>query len=299
MTERGASRTAEYMALFRALESARGAGRRLFEDPLAIRFLRARLRTVVRLSRLPGVGRLVPAFIDHRWPGARTSGVARTRLIDDVTDAALRAGIDQVVTLGAGFDARAYRMPGLARVTVFEVDHPATSAVKQALVRAALGRLPGHVRFVALDFDADPLDAVMQSAGFDARRVTLFLWEGVTNYLTEAAVASTLRWCASAAGGSRVVFTYVDRRVLDAPAAFVGTKALFDRLAESDERWTFGLEPAELSRYLQDCGLVLEDDVGARDYRAGYFGPAASSMTGYEFYRVAVARVSGADGACA
>ena len=58
-------------------------------------------------------------------PGPRASAVARTRLIDDlVTDA--RSSIGQLVILGAGFDARAYRLPGLEQVTVFEVDHPAT-----------------------------------------------------------------------------------------------------------------------------------------------------------------------------
>ena len=67
-------------------------------------------------------------FIDRRWPGARTSGVARTRLIDDAVAAALRDGIDQVLILGAGFDCRAYRLPGIERARVFEIDHPSTSA---------------------------------------------------------------------------------------------------------------------------------------------------------------------------
>ena len=41
----------------------------------------------------------------------------------------------------------------------------------------------------------------------------------------------------------------------------------------------------------QRRGLVLDEDVGAVDYRARYFGRAASGMRGYEFYRVAVAHV--------
>jgi methyltransferase (TIGR00027 family) len=217
--------------------------------------------------------------------------VARTRFIDDVVEANLRSGIDQVVILGAGFDARAYRIAALARATVFEVDHPSTSAAKRRLVEAALGSLPNHVCFVAVDFNAQPLSSTRSSTGFDPSRRTLFVWEGVTNYLAEDAVDATLRWCASAPAGSRVVFTYVDRHVLDAPGAFEGTAKLFATLSQAGERWTFGLDPSRLSGFLARRGLVLEEDVCAVDYRARYFGRAATDMRGYEFYRVAVARV--------
>lgn len=42
---------------------------------------------------------------------------------------------------------------------------------------------------------------------------------------------------------------------------------------------------------LAERGLRLDEDVGASDYRSLYFGPSASRMRGYEFYRIAVARV--------
>ncbi len=135
----------------------------------------------------------------------------------------MKSGIPQIVILGAGFDARAYRMAGTTDAIVFEVDHPSTSAAKRALLESALAAIPRHVRFVPIDFNARPLSSEMEIAGYDPGRRTLVIWEGVTNFLTEDAVDATLRWCASAAGGSRVVFTYVDRKVLDAPEAFHGT----------------------------------------------------------------------------
>jgi methyltransferase (TIGR00027 family) len=286
-----ASRTAEYMALFRALESARPPGRRLFEDRFARTFLGPRLRFVVGLARLPVVGRSVPAIIDRRWPGARTSGVARTRFIDDVVDATLAAGTGQVVMLGAGFDARAYRIAAMGKAAVFEVDHPATSAAKRRRVEAVLGAVPSHVHLVAIDLNTQPLPGAMSAAGFDPERRTLFVWEGVTNYLVEDAVDATLRWCASAAAGSTVVFTYVD-----APEVFEGTITLFATLSESGERWTFGIAPAHLPGFLARRGLLVDEDVGATDYRTRYFGPAARGMRGYEFYRVVVAHVPERDG---
>ena len=293
MKEGQASRTAEYMALFRALESTLAVDRRLFEDRFATAFLAPRFRVVVGLSRISWIGTLLRAYIDRRWPGARTSAVARTRFIDDAVEATLRVSVQQVVILGAGFDARAYRLAALTRVAVYEVDHPSTSAAKRTIVAAALPLAPRHVQFIPVDFNSESWQSTVTSAGYDPRRRTLFIWEGVTNYLTEDAVDATLRWCASAAAGSRVLFTYVHRRVLDTPQAFEGTEKLFTTLAAAGERWTFGLEPSELSGFLAQRGLVLEEDVGASDYRARYFGQAAVRMFGYEFYRIAVARVVG------
>ncbi|MGB5286335.1 MAG: hypothetical protein WBN29_17640, partial [Polyangiales bacterium] len=49
-----ASRTAEYVALFRAIESSLPAKRRLFEDPFARRFLGRRFGLLAALCSLPG-----------------------------------------------------------------------------------------------------------------------------------------------------------------------------------------------------------------------------------------------------
>jgi methyltransferase (TIGR00027 family) len=222
-----ASRTAEYMALFRALETKRPAGRRICEDRFAAAFLSTPLRLVVTLSRSRPVGALLRGYIDYQWPGARTSAVARTRFIDDVTADALASGGEQVDILGAGFDARAYRIAAMARVPIFEVDHPSTSAAKRSIVETVLVSIPQHVRLVPIDFNSQPLPNEMKAAGYNAERPTLFIWEGVTNYLSADAVDRTLCWCASAAGGSRVVFTYVHRHVLDTPEMFYGTRKLF------------------------------------------------------------------------
>ena len=42
-----------------------------------------------------------------------------------------RGGFEQVILLGAGFDARAHRLPCLAQMPVFEVDHPNTLEEKR------------------------------------------------------------------------------------------------------------------------------------------------------------------------
>ncbi len=286
-----ASRTAEFMALFRALESyRRPRGERLFEDPLAIAFLRPPLRLAVLLARVPLVGRVVPGFIDYRWPGARSSGVARTRLIDDLLAGALGEGVDQVVLLGAGFDCRAHRLHGIDRSRVFEVDRSATLGAKQARLRRRLPRLPDHVVFVEADLEDQDLESALRSAGFSPITRSFFVWEGVTNYLTADAVDATLRRVAAlAAPGSRLLFTYVHRGLLDGSIAFAGGRRLSRTLRRIGEPWSFGLDPAEVSGFLAQRGFRLLEDWGAADYRSRYLGRGADRLRGYEFYRAALA----------
>jgi len=291
MREGYASRTAEQNALFRALESSLPERRRLFEDPLAQAFLAWPLALVARLAVVPGLQQFVPWYIDRRWPGVRSSVVARTRLIDDAITASLGEHAEQLVILGAGFDSRAYRLPGLRGVTVFEVDHPDTQATKRRVLERALTALPKHVRFVPWDFNQRDLESAMAAAGYSESAHTFILWEGVTNYLTEAAVDTTLRWCSRTSPGSLLLFTYVHRDVLTRPSQFIGTERLFASLEKVGEKLTWGIEPEKLPGFLAERGLSLESDVGATEYRERYFKDAARKMRGHEFYRVARARI--------
>ena len=166
------------------------------------------MKGVVHLSRTPLLGAAVPRIIDLRWPGARSSGIARTRLIDDYVSASLREGVDQVVILGAGFDCRAYRIAGIETTRVFEVDHPATLSKKKEGVLHIFGSLPKHVVYVDVDFNTQSLGQTLQDSGFNANERSSFIWEGVTNYLTERAVDRTLSYIGkNTAPGSRIVFT--------------------------------------------------------------------------------------------
>jgi O-methyltransferase involved in polyketide biosynthesis len=107
-------------------------------------------------------------------------------------------------------------------------------------------------------------------------------------------VDDVLSFVRSAAPDSRLVFTYVHRDVIDRPADFPGTRHLRRSLGRMREPWTFGIDPAELPAYLGARGLELIEDRGTRELRADYWGPRGRHLHGYEFYRVALARVAGA-----
>jgi len=284
-----ASRTAEQVALFRALETARGHDR-VFDDPLAVRFLHGGYRLLARAARVRPVGLRLSRFIDRRWPGPRPSAVARTRLIDDLVVAALSRGARQVLLLGAGYDSRAYRLPGIDRAAVFEADHPATQAVKRRLVRGAVRpERRRHVHYVPVDLLHEDLGDALLAAGFAALEPTVVVWEGVTNYLSEPAVDATLRRLASlTATGSSLIFTYVDRRVLDGS---LDAGNWPEAVRRAGEPWTFGFDPATLPGYVADRGLRLALDMSTRDAAVRYLSPLGRDESAATFYRVAEAEI--------
>jgi len=287
-----ASRTAEYAASFRAIETARRPARaRLFEDRFAARFLSPSRRCIIRLASMPIAGALVRAYIDHRWPGAMTSGIARTRLIDDRLREAVATGIRQVVILGAGFDCRAYRLPELTNCRVIEVDHPATQAHKRERL-AGIPHPPNRVQFVAGDLTRQSLHEVLRSEALHRKRRTFVLWEGVTHYLGETAVDATLRAVADLTpSGSRLVSTYLHVGVIDGTVEFEDAGVSKDRVAGDGEPWVWGMNPEKMRTYLAERGFRLIEDAGANEYRARYWGARGRRMRGFAFYRVAVAEV--------
>ena len=272
------SRTAQHNALFRAIEQR--LPEPLFADPFARRFLRGRYRFA---ALLPATA--LARAIDARWPGPRAAVSVRTRWIDDAITAALARGLDQLVLLGAGFDARAHRLPGIERVRVFEVDHPATQAMKRRVVGAA----PAHVTYVPVVFGRDALPDALARAGLRADARTLLLWEGVTNYLDEPTVDATLRFAARA--GQALLFTYVDRAVIDGETLFAGGPESVAHVKKLGEPFTFGFDPAELPAYLGARGLELEEDLPLSDAAHLYYAGAGPPVSA--FYHVVSARCRG------
>ena len=200
---------------------------------------------------------------------------------------AIERGVEQIVILGAGYDCRAHRMPELRGLRVFELDRADTQNKKRHRLRAQ-PNMRDDVHYVAVDFGVDDFIERLTASSWTARAPSLFIWEGVTNYLDEASVAKVFTAIGERPSGTSVVFTYIHRGVLDGTVSFDGADKLVRNVKGMREPWTFGLDPAELGDYLARFGLALEEDLGADEYRRRYLGPRA--LRGYAFYRIAVAR---------
>lgn len=192
--------------------------------------------------------------------------------------------------LGAGLDTFAYRNP-YPSLRVFEVDHPATQALK---LRRLVGRgiaIPAGIVHVATDFAEASLSEVLRRAGFNVEAPAVFSWLGVVPYLERPAIDETLRFVGSLPRGSRIVFDY------SRPASALGwlSRLVLNRMARRvaaiGEPWKTFFEPEELAALLQSVGLTVMADFGPEELNSRYFAGRTDRLRVGEAMRIVKAIV--------
>lgn len=172
---RNISDTARWAAAYRALETERPNA--LFRDPLARRLAGERGQQI--FASLPPKDR-------NEW-----AWVIRTALFDRFVAEQVAAGVDMVVNLAAGLDARPYRMSLPAALQWIEVDLPDLLAYKQEILGnekpvCALERVPLDLK------DVEARRGLLAQLARRSRK-TLVLTEGLVIYLTSEEVGSLAR----------------------------------------------------------------------------------------------------------
>jgi methyltransferase (TIGR00027 family) len=207
---RGVSITAEAVCFHRAIETRRPSHLRLLEDPYAELFLsppwRAYLASPLsrfELSRRKGW----LAFADGGLSGLQSFIAARHRFMDDALLDFLARGGEQVVILGAGYDARALRFADALQGRPFiEVDFPATQEEKRARLSRSLSHVSSGATYLPVDFERQTLYEALSTGPYDPSLRTFFAWEGVPMYLHPETVGLTLETVnAMAPAGSELV----------------------------------------------------------------------------------------------
>jgi methyltransferase (TIGR00027 family) len=169
---RNVSDTALWAATYRAAETDRPDA--LFHDPLARRLAGERGRQIA--DSLPRGARA-----DWAWVG-------RTYLFDQLLAEQLGKGVDMVVNLAAGLDARPYRMDLPPALQWIEVDLPGILDYKEAVLA---GEKP-HCALERLRLDLADLGArraLFERLGRQASKA-LILTEGLLIYLSAGEVAT-------------------------------------------------------------------------------------------------------------
>ncbi|MDB4939016.1 MAG: O-Methyltransferase involved in polyketide biosynthesis [Labilithrix sp.] len=277
MTERHASRTALLVAAYRARASRRDDA--IISDPWAAGLAGAEGEAIAAK---------VDAFLLERelWIAVRTA------YLDEHVARWIRAHESdatkptQVVVLGAGFDARAARFAKTG-VRFFEVDQPATQQEKLAAVRKLAGYPASAATYVACDFEKDDFLDRLQSSGFDPAVAALVLWEGVTPYLHEPAIRSTLRRVATGCEPRTVLlFDHFTRSFVEGATRSGGDQQARDLVEELGERFVFGTN--------DPVPMLFEE--GFRHVRSVSFDEACLSVTGtyrrerqFRFQRIVLA----------
>jgi methyltransferase (TIGR00027 family) len=282
MAKQTVGRTALGAAICRLIEQYQPEKTRLFYDPVVKELVGAPIRILMQLASMRD---FTIRRTDAVATGIYGAQVCRTRYIDDAVQAALSQGIRQLVILGAGFDTRPYRLPGMESVNVFEVDLPSVQNDKKKKIWKYLGRLPDHVTFIPIDFDTQTLEAVLSGVAFDRRRPTVFIWEGVTQYLSEEDVRETLTFIGKSTPESIIVFTYVLKSIIERRSDIPGADKMIDVVAEYAP-WVFGLEPSGVPEFLKSFNLALIADVGSSDYQDKYLKPVERNLVVFEGERI-------------
>src|SRR6476661_3491111 len=164
------SRTAYYCCAVRALDAVSPAP--VCGDQYAARFM------------TPEAWALFEPFRALAAPNA--SNATRARMIDDLLPATLGSRPDTgVVTIGAGFDTRPFRLTGGRWV---ELDEPALIALKETALPAHSA--PNPLTRVAIEFDREPIETAL--APFRQLSSPVVVLEGVRTYLSAAGVGALL-----------------------------------------------------------------------------------------------------------
>lgn len=258
-----------------AVEQHFPPGQRILVDELAGQMLPFGGRALLAATALPWARDGLVRLVDKTFPGLWAGVICRKRHIDE----ALSTADDQfgaMLNLGAGWDTRAYRLPALAHIPVWEFDQRRTIAAKQARLRELFGRTRAHVTQAAFDFDEEGLGPALAALGYDAKVRTVFVMEALTQYLTIAAVTRLLQVMSNAVPGSRAIFTYIREDFIEG-RDLAGQARLYDRYVRAGV-WRFGLAPDRVGDWLRAYGWRLVEDVSYEELGRSYLAPTGRTL---------------------
>ena len=257
MMEALPSRTALRVALRRAAHQLVDTEPLVFPDPFALRILDP--ETAAELARTPAAERRPYSVAMRAWVAIRA------RFAEDVLAEAVRSGgATQYLVLGAGLDTFALRNP-YPELRVFEVDHPATQAWKRERLLTAGLALPASATLVPVDFESQSLAGELLRAGFDRNQLTVTAFLGVVPYLSPDAFAATANLLGELPSGSPAMFDYSQPREVLPPVEQLMHDSLAARVAQAGEPFRLFFTPATLAAALASHGLVVVEDLGARE----------------------------------
>ena len=215
----------------------------------------------------------------------RPSIEARTRFVDEQVQAAISAGVRQIVICGAGYDDRPLRFRSDG-VRFFELDHPVTQADKLQRLLAIVGREPSEpaglneraaqgesagltergaaerlsrlgVTLAAADFRADDVAEVLECCGHDRDLPSLFVCEGLLVYLDEATCRQLLGGLAARATDGSVLAASLATHADGLDSLDVLAAANARRRTGDAEPWRTILPTAQHLLMIEQSGWVV------------------------------------------
>lgn len=265
-----ASKTAETIAMVRVSESRKPENERICYDPHAIHFISKEVLDFA--THMPEKYKNFIARNERLVPGARNSIAARVRCFDDVVKSSINDGLEQLVTIGAGYDTRPYRIEGLNEIKVFELDHPATQSIKIEKTKEIFGSLRDYVTYVPIDLEVDEFGHKLLESEYNPSLKTLFIMEGVLMYLSPEIVDNILSSIVHNSGkGSAIIFDYIPLSVVDGTCELEAGQNWRKGVMEVGEPFLFGIKDGEIQLFLDQKGFTNIGNITSKDYKKVYF----------------------------
>jgi len=285
----GAAKTGSGPTFLVAMEQYEPQDLRIIDDDLAAKVLPGGERFFLKLLRIPLLRNWMLSLTEKQIQGGSSAFLCRKRYIDETIVAAAENGsVDAIVNLGAAFDTRVYRLPALATIPAWEVDQAVNIEAKQKGVQRALGEIPAHVTLVPINFMTQDLGEALNEHGYAGSEKTFFIWEAVTQYLTETAVRETFQYLSQAPTGSQLTFTYVLKDFVEGKNLY-GEEKFYERMIVKDKIWHFGFDPAELADFLGEYGWRLIEDLSYEELNNRYAKPIGRNLPSMKIERMVYA----------
>jgi len=272
MIEKEPSWTARVIALYRGMHILLDDDPKIYEDTLGR-----------QLANLPEDEWKIddPDWHEQGPIRLRTHVVCRSRFVEDCLND--NKDISQLVILGAGLDSFAYRQPENAKkLTIFEVDHPASQNWKRRRLSELDVSIPHNVHYVPVDFEHQQLnDELAKISAFNRNAPTLFSFLGIIYYLPKAVALNTFKQIRASVDGfcqiamdvalSFEVITHDEDR--DELQGYI------DSAGSRGEPWVGLYTPDEIVQVLKTAGFEIEFNLSPMDIHERYSAGRSDKLT--------------------
>lgn len=262
MREQEPSQTALGVAYMRAAHQLLDTPPLLFEDPLALTILGPKAEETIHAHiarHQTGFGRALRSHV-----------CLRARFTEDML---AREKADRYVLVGAGLDTFALRQPAWAKtMRILEIDHPATQTLKRQKIAEAGLAEPENLSFVAADFTRETLGDILGRQQIDAGEKVFFAWLGVTMYLTQEEIDTSLSAMAKACDHPALCLTFKQ------PDKGQSDKAMRELVASLGEHFVSAFTPGEMAEKLAAHGFTRQEFLSPERAVADYFTPPRQDL---------------------
>lgn len=196
---------------------------------------------------------ILSKFVRLIQPNKGIAGIAFRKcwIEGQLVQAVVKQGVSQVLILGAGFCTMAYRLaPKYKHATFWEIDHPATWAVKRNALQS-LG-IPNNLRTLPVDLSVCSLSEKLPDLlDYDPTKPTVVIMEGLLMYLSESNIKALLADIDAITGpGTVIAFDFLVTNDKGEVSHGRFTKFASWLVKSWGERYRWAIKPNDLPEFL-------------------------------------------------